>query len=201
MNTFLAFIFGVSVGYYLFLIITQQRQNKYQKSIEDFYTDILRNILSIQFIKRVNQLVFLKYKEYELIYNLNGNSINVFQGDNCIHTSSSISTNLKDNIVNEIKRLWGTEILNVIELNGNLYSTNIVQEEMNRVSSHIFNLLKQQSGEMNIEELFNWINNGENKTEDQLKDLSVDDILDKINKEGITKLTKEELDFLKKNAE
>jgi len=189
---------GVVIGYYLFSWSVSLRQKKYQKTIEDFYLDILKNILLIRFIKRINQMAFFKYKDYEVIYNLNNSTVNVFKGDECIQTSSSISDKLRTDIINEIKRLWGNEILNVIEVNGCLYSVNIVQEEMNRVSSQIFNMLKQQ-GNSNLSE-FNLSDLGF-KPDNNIDQYSVDDLLDKINKEGINKLTKEELDFLKKSAE
>jgi hypothetical protein len=189
---------GVVIGYYLFSWSVSLKQKKYQKTIEDFYLDILKNILLIRFIKRINQMAFFKYKDYEVIYNLNNSTVNVFKGDECIQTSSSISDKLRTDIINEIKRLWGNEILNVIEVNGCLYSVNIVQEEMNRVSSQIFNMLKQQ-GNSNLSE-FNLSDLGF-KPDNNIDQYSVDDLLDKINKEGINKLTKEELDFLKKSAE
>jgi len=189
---------GVVIGYYLFSWSVSLKQKKYQKTIEDFYLDILKNILLIRFIKRINQMAFFKYKDYDVIYNLNNSTVNVFKGDECIQTSSSISGKLRTDIINEIKRLWGNEILNVIEVNGCLYSVNIVQEEMNRVSSQIFNMLKQQ-GNSNLSE-FNLSDLGF-KPDNNIDQYSVDDLLDKINKEGINKLTKEELDFLKKSAE
>ena len=193
---------GIVIGYYLFSWSVSIKQKKYQKTIEDFYNDILKNILLIKFIKRINQMAFFKYKDYELIYNLNNSTINVFKGDECIQTSSSITDKLRTDIINEIKRLWGSEILNVIEVNGCIYSVNIVQEEMNRVSSQIFNILKQQ-GNSNLNDLFSLdLSSLGIKNENTIEPhYSVDELLDKINKEGINKLTKEELDFLKKSAE
>ena len=99
----------------------------------------------------------------------------MYQGGDCIASSRQISKKISDSIIKYIDENFNKEINeDIVDVGGYLVSPSYIEE----VNSNF-----------NEEEY-------EEYEEEYEKTLNLDDILDKINKEGLKSLTQDELDFL-----
>lgn len=180
----LILIFGIFIGYILTSNYFRNKSNAYISKVRDFYKDLLNKFESLSFKKRINDYVYLDYDKYEVILNLKNNTINIFENSECVYVSSNLEKELVNDIYHRIMTKWSSEIYNVVNINGNTYSLGFIESETKKAT----------------ESLFSFLNIEEGKFSEEIEDLSIDDILDKISKEGMSSLTQKEIDFLDKNS-
>ena len=115
----------------------------------------------------------------------------IFKENKCIYTSDIIDSELNDTIISNIHEQYGKEIDDVVEVLGVTISRDELEtkikdfEDNNKNISFDLNNFKKESTD--IEKII----------EENEERFEVDSILDKINKLGMEKITKEELEFLK----
>lgn len=162
-------------------------QNLNKLSQEKNFETILNNVNHISFNKRVGDLCFFAYDEYTLVYNLKKEQFHVFRNEECILTSieipdSSVVKSLKEHINSKFEE----EINDCVVVGGITYSRNLFEPPPKKVTFD-FEKAKQ---------FFKALHKVDSNTQVE-NELDLDEILDKINKSGVTSLTKQELDFLK----
>jgi DNA-directed RNA polymerase sigma subunit (sigma70/sigma32) len=118
----------------------------------------------------------------------------IFKENKCIYTSDTIDNNLRDNIIENIHEKYGTQIDDVVEVLGVTISREELESKLKdfenanpKLDMTIFNNDKEIS---DVEKII----------EDNNEKFDIDSILDKINKVGMEKITKEELNFLKEQS-
>jgi hypothetical protein len=200
MTLTLMFILG-----FLYAKITEStktyfKNKKLLKNMAKQFQEILTNIQKGQavFISRVNQTVMIdtKLKDYNvvnIVYLMDKRIVCIFKENKCIYTSETIDNGLRDNIIANIHNQYGNQIEDVVEVLGVTISREELEsklkefEESNpNIDMTVFNKKELSDVEQIIEE---------NKDR-----FDVDSILDKINRVGIEKITKEELNFLKEQS-
>jgi hypothetical protein len=151
-----------------------------------------------RFKTRVNNTVYIgvKLEDYgrvDVVYFLDKkeNQLNIFKGDKLIMTSDLVEEVLLNEIVNSINKVHYHKIVDVVEILGLVF----YREDFEKSFGISFQELKERSANMmksmtedqsDIQKIIN-----KNNTK-----LDIDDILDKISREGIENLTEEEKEFL-----
>ena len=175
-----------------------------KKIIEDIliqFKEILENIKKNQavFISRVNQTVMIdtRLKQHDvvnIVYLMDKKVVCIFKENKCIYTSDTIDNNLRDNIIENIHEKYGTQIDDVVEVLGVTISREELESKLKdfenanpKLDMTIFNNDKEIS---DVEKII----------EENNEKFDIDSILDKINKVGMEKITKEELNFLKEQS-
>jgi len=162
------------------------------------FKEILENIKKghAVFVSRVNQTIMIdtKLKKYDIVnivYLMDKRIVCIFKENKCIYTSDIIDNELNDNIISNIHEQYGKEIDDVVEVLGVTISREELEtkikdfESMNKNINFDLSPFKKESSD--IEKII----------EENEERFEVDSILDKINKLGMEKITKEELEFLK----
>lgn len=171
----IAFALGFYGGIQTVFHIIKLKDKKEKDQIEGLFINVLDNIKSIKFDQRVNQYVQFETENYSLVYILDKKELSLYQGGDCIASSRQISKKISDSIIKYIDENFNKEINeDIVDVGGYLVSPSYIEE----VNSNF-----------NEEEY-------EEYEEEYEKTLNLDDILDKINKEGLKSLTQDELDFL-----
>lgn len=175
-----------------------------KKIIEDIliqFKEILENIKKNQavFISRVNQTVMIdtRLKQHDIVnivYLMDKKVVCIFKENKCIYTSETIDNNLRDNIIENIHEKYGNQIDDVVEVLGVTISREELESKLKdfenanpKLDMTIFNNDKEIS---DVEKII----------EENNEKFDIDSILDKINKVGMEKITKEELNFLKEQS-
>ena len=180
---------------------TIKKNIRNKKIIEDIliqFKEILDNIKKNQavFISRVNQTVMIdtRLKQHDvvnIVYLMDKKVVCIFKENKCIYTSETIDNDLIDSIIYNIHEKYGNQINDVVEVLGVTISREELESKLKdfenanpNLDMTIFNKEKEMS---DVEKVI----------EENNEKFDIDSILDKINKVGIEKITKEELDFLK----
>ena len=175
-----------------------------KKIIEDIlvqFKEILENLKKNQavFISRVNQTIMIdtRLKQHDvvnIVYLMDKKVVCIFKENKCIYTSDEIDNNLRDNIIDNIHEKYGNQIDDVVEVLGVTISREELESKLKdfenanpKLDMTIFNNDKEIS---DVEKIIKENN----------EKFDIDSILDKINKVGLEKITKEELDFLKEQS-
>jgi hypothetical protein len=151
-----------------------------------------------RFKTRVNNTVYIgvKLEDYgrvDVVYFLDKreNQLNIFKGEKLILTSDLVEEDLLNEIMTSINKVHYHKIVDVVEILGLVFyrgdfekSFGVSFEELKERSS---NMMKSMSEDQS--DIQKIINKNNNK-------LDIDDILDKISREGIENLTEEEKEFL-----
>ena len=167
----LFFLLGALSAMTYVIYSNQKISDRFKKNIENKFDDILKKSNKIKFIKRVNDHVYFSCENFELIYQLSDETLYISEKDNYIASTKLITQTLVvKNLLTFVKQKWGTDIHDVIKINENIYSTNLVQKWIDPVFE-----------EVTIKEV----------------ELSIDGILDKINLSGYESLSQEEKNYLK----
>lgn len=168
----------LSLGFYLglkYVLYKQQQTHKKQlQEIENQFNVILDNKQEIKFKYRIHNFVHFKYKKLLLIYNMEKHDLSIFQKEECLYTSTTIKSEIPDKLINYLLSNFDKEINDVTLING-YYITNSY-------------LKKKQKNNNELEKI---------KLANK-KRHNLDEILDKINKEGLNSLTETERQFLEK---
>ena len=158
---------------------------------EGKFESVLRNTDKISFSRRVGDMVFLNYLEYNLILNLKSEVMYIFHNDQCLVTSNSIQDNpVVRQLRGFIHSRFGGQINDFVTINGVAYSRQMIEFYTNYL----------QSSTSGLREYLDKLRGGAEAAAQSVADeqeLSVDHILDKISKHGISSLSREEMDFLK----
>jgi hypothetical protein len=169
---------------------------KIKRENEQKYKQVLRKLQKgkSKFKTRVNNTVYIgttlhEIGDVDVILFLDTKKVAIFQNSNCLHTSDTITDELKNEIVNEIQKIYAVEIDDVVELLGNKISRTEISEVM-------------QSDEVSskLEELKQYLTNNNDNIK-VIEDYGytqedVDAIFDKINKSGMVSITEEEKKIL-----
>jgi len=180
-------------------VIKEYIRNK--KIIEDIllqFKEILENIKKNQavFISRVNQTVMIdtRLKQHDIVnivYLMDKKVVCIFKENKCIYTSETIDNDLRDNIIQNIHEKYGNQINDVVEVLGVTISREELESKLKDFENANPNLdmtfLNKEKEMSDVEKII----------EENNEKFDIDSILDKINKVGMEKITKEELDFLK----
>ena len=163
------------------------------------FKEVLQNIKAGKsvFVSRLNQTVMLdtRLKDYSvvnIVYLMDKETVCIFKENKCIYTTDGVSAELKQEIVEEISSSYKDQIDDVVEVLGVTISREELETQMrnfedNMKANHIKDAMRERG---DIEKILD-------ENEDRM---DVDDILDKISMKGMKSLTKEEIDFLKKQS-
>ena len=183
---------------------TIKKNIRNKKIIEDIliqFKEILENIKKNQavFISRVNQTVMIdtRLKQHDIVnivYLMDKKVVCIFKENKCIYTSETIDNNLRDNIIENIHEKYGTQIDDVVEVLGVTISREELESKLKDFENANPNL------DMTIFNNDKEISDVEKIIEENNEKFDIDTILDKINKVGMEKITKEELNFLKEQS-
>ena len=201
MNTMILIIIFILGFLYAKLVESVKKRLKNKRLLSDGlnqFKEILENIKMGRavFVSRVNQTIMIdtKLKKYDIVnivYLMDKRIVCIFKENKCIYTSDIIDSELNDTIISNIHEQYGKEIDDVVEVLGVTISRDELEtkikdfEDNNKNISFDLNNFKKESTD--IEKII----------EENEERFEVDSILDKINKLGMEKITKEELEFLK----
>ena len=113
----------------------------------------------------------------------------IFKDNNCMYTTDSLDINLKSEILDEINNKFNKEINDVVDVMGMTISREEFQqklEDIQKFAMKNINLDSLVGGENEMDQIVQ---------ENEIK-FDVDTILDKISKDGIESISKEEKEFL-----
>lgn len=201
MNTMILIIIFILGFLYAKLVESVKEKLKNKRLLADGlnqFKEILENIKMGRavFVSRVNQTIMIdtKTKKYDIVnivYLMDKRIVCIFKENKCIYTSDIIDSELNDTIISNIHEQYGKEIDDVVEVLGVTISRDELEtkikdfEDNNKNISFDLNNFKKESTDI------------ERIIEENEERFEVDSILDKINKLGMEKITKEELEFLK----
>jgi hypothetical protein len=172
----IAFALGFYGGIQTVFHIIKLKDKKEKDQIEGLFINVLNNIKSIKFDQRVNQYVQFEIENYLLVYILDKKELSLYQGEECIASSRQISKKISDSIIKYINENFNKEINeDIVDVGGYLVSPSYIEEINSKYTD---------------EEEYEYYE------EEYEETLNLDDILDKINKDGIKSLTQDELEFL-----
>jgi len=182
MELFLGILLGIIISYSLWYFNVLIKFMKEQNLILSKFESIDLN--QLKFNKRFNEFVYFSLNDNFLFLDLKNKSITLFdKKSNKYYFSVSLNTNMTKNLYNNISEKFKSNIEDIIEIQGYIYSKNTFNE-FNQVMTDIlgnFSISKEQEMSLNKEPMLN-----------------LDLILDKINSNGLKSLTKDELEFLQK---
>lgn len=192
----LTFMIGFISANISFGMANRIKRKKLAKNSTQEFEEVLEKIKSgkSSFFSRVNNTVIIvtetkNLSEINIVYLIDKKMVCIFRNNTCLHTSENIDRLLKENIITHINFIYKKEIEDIIELFGVVISKKELHEKFEELRNKI------SSGEFSIEEKEeSFINKIINDAE--IKNLNIDDILDRINLVGIEKLTNEEKEFL-----
>ena len=200
MTLTLMFIFGFLYAKIVDKIKEHFKGKKLLKDMIVQFEEILSNIQKGQavFVSRVNHTVMLdtKLKDYNIVnvvYLMDKSIVCIFKENKCIYTSETIDKKLNENIISNIHEQYGKQIDDVVEVLGVTISREELESKLKdfesiNPESELNNMMKKETTEI------------ERIVEENEERFDVDSILDKISKHGMSKVTQEELDFLKNQS-
>lgn len=194
------FILGAIWGFVLFYLAYKysnwRSDKKIANEIATQFKEVLSNLKKNQavFVSRVNQTVIVdtrlsKLDVVNIVYLMDKQIVCIFKDNNCIHTTETLDINLKSEILTEINTKFNKEINDVIDVMGMTISREEFQQKIQDIQ-------KFAMKNINLDELVNSENELDQIINDNEVKYDVDTILDKISKDGINSLTKEEKEFL-----
>lgn len=185
---FLGVYMGVLVTYASYVITQSAEQRLIKKNDEMKFKAILDSFNGVRFIKRVGDLSYFSYGNFSLVYNIGKKSFFIFQGEECIATSMNITdTETFKNLEQSINSHFEDQMNDCVIVNGMMYSKNLFPKD---TFEQPFMTKYDYAEEREDEEEYS-------VPEKKQEEFNIDDILDKINLQGMASLTKRELDFLK----
>lgn len=171
------------------------------------FKEVLSNIRSGKsvFVSRLNQTVMLdtKVSDYGLvniIYLMDKKVVCIFKDSKCLHTTEEMKE-MTESLENAIIGHYGSQINDVVQVLGVTISREELESQMKKFEEEI--------GKSNIRELKDLNLNIKDEESSDIQKIieendtkfDVDAILDKINRVGMKRISKEELEFLKRQSE
>lgn len=152
----------------------------------DIFKQILRGFKNnhVLFQNRISNFVtfIINTKELENIilrYNLINKKLYVFKNNEIVCISGPENNKTIKNIISEIESKFDENINDVVDFFGFIVSKNYI-EKLCKEAERVFNIINEKNNDESLNISYN-----------------LDDILDKILKNGINSLSKGEMDFLK----
>ena len=194
----LNFVLGIIWGFVLFYIAYKFSEWKSAKKIaadiSSHFKEVLSNLKMNQavFVSRVNQTVIVdtrlaKLDVVNIVYLMDKQIVCIFKDNNCMYTTESLDGNLKSELLIEINNKFNKEINDVVDIMGMTISREEFQQKLEEIQ-------KFTMKNINLDNLV------ENEVDQIVLDneikFDVDSILDKIIKDGIESISKEEKEFL-----
>ena len=195
----LNFILGVIWGFVLFYLSYKfsewKSAKKIASNISSHFKEVLSNLKMNQavFVSRVNETVIVDTKLTKLdvvniVYLIDKQIVCIFKDNNCIFTTESLDINLKSEILDEINNKFNKEINDVVNVMGMTISREEFQQKLDDIQKFSMKDINVDSfGEQNEIDII--------LDENEMR-YNVDSILDKISKDGIESISKEEKEFL-----
>ena len=196
----LNFILGAIWGFVLFYLAYKfsvwKSDKKIAADISSKFKEVLSNLKGNKavFVSRVNQTVIVdtrltKLDVVNIVYLMDKQIVCIFKDNNCMYTTESLDTNLKSEILSEINHKFNKEINDVIDVMGMTISREEFQQKLEDIQ-------KFAMKNINLDSLVGGENEMDQIVQDNEIKFDVDTILDKISKDGIESITKEEKEFL-----
>lgn len=174
-------IVGFISGIGLIIGTTKYKNYKADQRILSQFTSIFINIKSLKFKQRIQNYVYFTFKKLTVIYVIDKEDVMIFEGDDCIASSTQIKRDKTFELIKKIKTKFNKEINDdIVRLGDYIMSKGYYDSIVKKNSTSV---------EHNTSDVDKILDDNESK-------LSLDDILDKINKKGINGLTDEEIKFL-----
>lgn len=190
-----SFLLGMLFDRLINDLLYRIKNNKLIKDINNQFIQILDNVKDnkSKFTNRVNNTVFIKtnlvdYGDVNIVYLMDKKDICVYRESKCLYTSNSVDRLTLDLIISEIDLKHYDKIHDVVEILGFTFSREDFEKTFN-IKAEDLRKMDQYDDEDE-----NYIGNIISKNDSKL---NMDDILDKINRHGIDKLSIEEKEFLK----
>ena len=187
----LGFALGI-YSYYLFSLYSNHKKLKdLKKEYKSVFTELENSIgtKSLQFINRVNynavfKLETQKFGNFDLVIFLDKNEIHFMRDQKMVYTSTNglIDQEFVENLISKVNHTY-KDMNDIISLGGNIIDKKTISQMTRKLE------IKKDIKE------YNEINEETSELE-----LTLDDILDKINEVGLDGLTKEELNFLNNHS-
>lgn len=162
---------------------------------ESMFSKLKENIIynNCSFDKRINSLIYMDMysindKPMKVLFDINKNTISIYD-ENDIHdfySSTLVDSKLIDDIIILIGKKFGKEIDNVV----NILGMEISKNEFERLTNINIDSLIQNSQQPISMNFYS------ESQEEKKEKFNIDLILDKIIKDGLESLSKEERDFL-----
>lgn len=185
-------IFGMIIQRLILFLIKNYQDKKLSNEIKSQFLQIIKNLKSgkSKFKTRVKDTVLLEshledYGVVNLIYFLDKEEISILKEEKIMFSSHSVKDkNTIKELINTIKEKFGKKINDTIEVMG----IKVSREEFEKnLRIQITELKKSQQPENDVDQIIM----------DNSSKLDIDEILDKISKEGLESLTETELNFLR----
>lgn len=194
------FILGVIWGFVLFYLAYKfsewKSAKKIASDISSHFKEVLSNLKMNQavFVSRVNQTVIVdtrltKLDVVNIVYLMDKQIVCIFKDNNCIYTTENLDINLKSEILDEINNKFDKEINDVVDVMGMTISREEFQQKIEEIQ-------KFTMKNINLDELVVSENEIDKIVDENEMKYDVDDILDKISKDGIESISIEEKEFL-----
>ena len=205
LNGVILLILGIVIGVLLnkFSIKLDEKisQNKLILDRNKQFKEILEKSKTkkTRFKTRVNNVVYIgvklaDYGRVDVVLFLDKRDISIFRENRCILTSDLVEESLLKEVIETLETVHYHKIIDTVEILGMVFS----REDFEKQFNVNFDEIKEKTNRM-----MDAMRNGDEEQSDVDKiinknksKLDIDDILDKISREGIEKLTKEEKEFL-----
>ena len=194
------FILGVIWGFVIFYLAYKfsvwKSDKKIASEISSKFKEVLSNLKGNKavFVSRVNQTVIVdtrltKLDVVNIVYLMDKQIVCIFKDNNCMYTTDSLDINLKSEILDEINNKFNKEINDVVDVMGMTISREEFQQKLEDIQ-------KFAMKNINLDSLVGGENEMDQIVQDNEIKFDVDTILDKISKDGIESISKEEKEFL-----
>jgi hypothetical protein len=199
MSLVLGFTLGTLFGMFMLHKVTSIREKKAKEKIVndivDIYNEVYNNLITsnCSFKSRVNNIAYIssslvEHGDIEIIYILDKIDIAIFKDGQCIYTSDLVNKDLVLKITTLVEYKYKKELNDVVSILGMTFSKNVFEKTFGIKYDDIKDQLGVFDGKKNSE-IDKIVSENEFR-------YNIDEILDKIGKEGIQKLTPEEKNFL-----
>jgi hypothetical protein len=204
---YLLFALGVLFAQAIRKIGEMNKKSSLRRDRLKQFKEILSNIREGKsvFVSRLNQTVMLdtKIKDYgvvNIVYLMDKKVVCIFKDSKCLHTTEEIKE-IGGEIEVAIHNQYGSQIDDVVQVLGVTISREELESQMKKFEEELGKNMKNISDlKMNLKSTEE-SSDVQKIIEENESRMDVDAILDKISRVGIKRLSKEELEFLKKQSE
>ena len=199
LNFILGIIWGLLSYHFINKLLKWKESKKVIDNISSQFKEVLSNLKKdkVVFVSRINYTVIIdtrisKLDVINIVYLMDKEIICIFKDNNCISTTENIDASLKNELLLEINKKFNNQINDVVQLMGLIIS----KEEFQNRMKEIQDIIKNNPDSMNIDLNIDEDNNIDQILNNNNLKFDVDQILDKISKNGIKSITPEEKNFL-----
>jgi hypothetical protein len=207
---YLLFAAGVLSGQAIRAVGKWARKKSAERDRIRQFKEAIENVSSGRsvFVSRVNQttMIDMKVADYGVInlaYLMDKNEVAIFKDSKVLHTTEGLKE-ISEKLISEIMKAHGEQIRDVVTVMGVTISREEIESHLKQNMKDIEEMFRgtaQSMSEKMMKEINPEMSDVEIIIEENEGKLDIDSILDKINISGMKSLTKEELDFLKKQSQ